>query len=73
MDWSRKKENLLSILGTRLRSLSSNRSKNRNSYLSLDSHIRIPIIVNTINVTQASTQTLPINLNNNGRKRISLF
>jgi hypothetical protein len=68
MDWSRKKENLLNILGTRLRSLSSTRSKNRNSYLSLDSRIRIPIIVNTINVTQASTQTLPINFNNNGIK-----
>jgi hypothetical protein len=56
MEWSRK-------IGNRLRSL----SKNRNSYLSYDSHLRIPIIINTINVTQASTQTLPINFNNNSR------
>ncbi|CAF1017500.1 unnamed protein product [Adineta steineri] len=55
----------MNILGTRFRSLSSNRNKNRNSYLSVDSQIRIPIILNTINVTQASTQTLPINYNNN--------
>jgi len=68
MEWSKKKENFLNILGSRLRG----RSKNRNSYLSLDSHIRIPIILNTINVTQASTQTLPINFNNNGMK-IYLF
>jgi hypothetical protein len=66
MEWSRKKDTFLNILGTRLRSLSSNRNKTRNSYLSLNSHIRIPIILNTINVTQASTQTLPINFNNNG-------
>jgi hypothetical protein len=66
MEWSRKKDTFLNILGTRLRSLSSNRNKTRNSYLSLNSHIRIPIILNTINVTQASTQTLPINYNNNG-------
>ncbi len=54
-------------LGTHLRSLSANRNKNKTSYLSLNSHIRIPILINTINVTQASTQTLPINFNNNGR------
>ncbi|CAF0948496.1 unnamed protein product [Rotaria sordida] len=65
MEWSRKKDNFLNILGTRLRSLSSNRIKNKKSYLSFDSHIRIPIILNRINVTQASTQTLPININNN--------
>jgi hypothetical protein len=73
MEWSRKKENLLNILGTRLRSLSANRSKNRNSYLSLDSRIRIPIILNTINVTQASTQTLPIDFNNSGMNRFMSF
>ncbi|CAF0846691.1 unnamed protein product [Rotaria sordida] len=65
MEWSRKKDNFLNILSTRLRSLSSNRIKNKKSYLSFDSHIRIPIILNRINVTQASTQTLPININNN--------
>ncbi len=69
MDWSKKKDTLLNMLGTRLRSLSSNRSKNRTSYLSVDSHIRIPIILNTINVTQASTQTLQMNSNNNGMIR----
>jgi hypothetical protein len=62
MEWSRKKDQFLNRLGTRLRSLSSN----RNSYLT---HVQIPIIVNTINVTQASTQTLPIDLNNNGMKQ----
>ncbi len=66
MNWSRKKDNLLNILGTRIRSLSSNRNKSRNSYLSFNSYLRIPILVNTINVTQASTQTLPIYFNNNG-------
>ncbi|UJR20331.1 hypothetical protein I4U23_023462 [Adineta vaga] len=65
MNWSKKKADLLNILGTRFRSLSINRSKHRNSYLAIDSHIRIPIILNTVNVTQSSTQTIPINLNNN--------
>ncbi|CAF3650979.1 unnamed protein product [Rotaria sp. Silwood1] len=65
MEWSRKKDNLLNILRTHIRSLSSNRIKHKKNYLSFDSHIRIPIILNKINVTQASTQTLPININNN--------
>jgi preprotein translocase subunit SecY len=38
-----------------------------------NSHIRIPIIVNTINVTQASTQTLPINFNNNNSMNIFYY
>jgi hypothetical protein len=59
MDWSRKKENFLNNLGNRIRNFSSNRKQN---YLPLG----IPILINTIHVTEASTQTLPINLNNNG-------
>ena len=57
MEWLRK-----STLATRLR----NFSKNRNSYLTFDSRLRIPIIVNTIHVTQASTQTRSMHWNNNG-------
>ncbi len=73
MEWSRKKEQFFNIVGTRLRNLSSNRSKNRNSYLTYDSHVRIPIIINTINVTQASTQTISIDWNNNnGMTRTSI-
>lgn len=68
MEWSRNKNSFLNILRTRLRSLSSNRIRTTTNYLSLDSHIRIPIILNRINVTQASTQTLPININNNNGK-----
>ncbi|CAF4503778.1 unnamed protein product, partial [Rotaria magnacalcarata] len=45
-----------------------NRLTNKKNYLSFDSHIRIPIILNTINVTQASTQTLPISINNNAEE-----
>lgn len=64
-----KKDNLLSILlGTGLRSLSSNRAKNKNNYLLFESRMRIPIIFNTINVTHTSTQTLPMNINNNNSK-----
>ena len=70
MEWSRTKDNFLNSVRTYLRSLSSTRNKNKKSYLSFDSHIRIPIIFNKINVTQASTQTLPINNNNNGSKLI---
>ena len=66
MDWSRKKDKFLKNLGNRIRSLSSNRT----SYLTYNSHLRIPILVNTIHVTQASTQTLAIDLNNNGIEMI---
>ena len=69
MEWSRKKDQFFNILGTRIRSL----SKNRNSYLNYDSRVRIPVIINTINVTQASTQTLPIDWNNNGMKMIVII
>lgn len=58
MNYTRKKENFLNILTTRLRSLSSNR-KNYSNILN------IPILINTINVTQASTQTLSNNFSNN--------
>ncbi|CAF4100786.1 unnamed protein product [Rotaria socialis] len=70
MEWPRKKESFLNILRTRLRSLSSTRIKARKTYPSLDSHahIRIPIIFNKINVTQASTQTVSININNNAEE-----
>lgn len=69
MEWSRKKDNFLNLLITHLGSLSSNRVKTKRNYLSFDSHIKIPIILNKINVTQASTQTLPININHNGTNK----
>lgn len=53
MNWFKKKDKFFA----HLRNLNNS---NRNS------HLKIPILINTINVTQASTQTLEKNFNNNG-------
>ena len=54
MDWSKKKSHLFDILRNRLR----NFHFNKQTYLTFDSHLPLPILlINPISMTVASTQT----------------